>query len=56
MLGLEPEFLLAGGARVMLTSNEWTQIGLTNETTGTLRHLIKENQSEVHQTCQLQQL
>lgn len=42
MLGLKLELLLARGSRVMLTSNEWTQNGLTNGATGTLRHLIFE--------------
>jgi ATP-dependent DNA helicase PIF1 len=42
ILGLEPEILLARGARVMLTSNEWTETGLTNGATGTLRYLIFE--------------
>lgn len=40
MFGLEKELLLARGARVMLTSNEWTDIGLTNGATGTVRHII----------------
>lgn len=42
MLGLESDLLLARGARVMLTSNEWTQVGLTNGATGTVRHIIFE--------------
>jgi ATP-dependent DNA helicase PIF1 len=49
MLGLEPELLLARGARVMLTSNEWTKTGLTNGANGTLRHLLRK--PEDHLIC-----
>ena len=36
MSGLEPIVLLAKGARVMLTMNLWSSIGLCNGTTGTV--------------------
>jgi hypothetical protein len=45
MLGLESELLLARGARVIITCNEWTKTGLTNGATGTLRHLIFDENS-----------
>lgn len=43
--GLQQEILLAKGARVMLTSNEWTDVGLTNGATGTVKHIIFEDAS-----------
>jgi ATP-dependent exoDNAse (exonuclease V) alpha subunit len=40
MMGLSSDLSLAEGARVMITSNLWTQVGLTNGATGTVRHII----------------
>ena len=46
MSGLEPCIFLAKGARVMLTVNLWTDVGLCNGATGTLIDFIYPNNSE----------
>ena len=43
MAGLEPCIFLAKGARVMLTMNLWTDVGLCNGATGTLIDFIYAN-------------
>jgi DNA replication protein DnaC len=43
MSGLEPVVFLAKGARVMLTMNLWSSIGLCNGATGTVVDFIFEN-------------
>ena len=40
MQGLQPFIMLAVGARVMITSNIWTEVGLTNGAMGTVRNII----------------
>jgi DNA replication protein DnaC len=42
MMGLNASIRIARGARVMLTANVWTEIGLTNGAAGTVRHIIFE--------------
>ena len=46
MSGLEPCIFLAKGARVMLTVNLWTDVGLCNGATGTLIDFIYANNTE----------
>ncbi len=43
MSGLEPVVFLAKGARVMLTMNLWSRIGLCNGATGTVVDIIYQN-------------
>ena len=43
MSGLEPVVFLAKGARVMLTMNLWSSVGLCNGATGTVVDLIFQN-------------
>ena len=43
MSGLEPMIFLAKGARVMLTMNLWSSVGLCNGATGTVIDFIFEN-------------
>ena len=43
MSGLEPVVFLAKGARVMLTMNLWSNVGLCNGATGTVADIIFEN-------------
>jgi hypothetical protein len=43
MSGLEPVVFLAKGARVMLTMNLWSSIGLCNRATGTVVDIIFQN-------------
>ena len=43
MSGLEPVVFLAKTAKVMLTMNLWSHVGLYNGATGTLRHIIYDN-------------
>ncbi len=43
MSGLEPVVFLAKGARVMLTMNLWSSIGLCNGATGTVVDIIYQN-------------
>jgi ATP-dependent exoDNAse (exonuclease V) alpha subunit len=38
--GLETEIMVAIGARVMITNNIWTEMGLTNGAFGVVRHII----------------
>ena len=40
MMGLQSSIILARDARVMITANLWTERGITNGTTGTIRHII----------------
>jgi len=40
MSGLEPVIFLAKGAHVMLALNLWTDVGLSNGTTGTILDFI----------------
>ena len=40
MFGLEPVLFLAKGARVMLTMNLWSSVGLCNGATGTVVNII----------------
>jgi hypothetical protein len=39
-MGLQASIIIARNSRVMITSNLWTQMGITNGTTGTLRFII----------------
>ena len=41
--GLEPVVFLAKGARVMLTMNLWSRVGLCNGATGTVVDIIFQN-------------
>ena len=41
--GLDPVRFLANAAKVMLTMNLWSQVGLCNGATGIVRHIIYEN-------------
>ena len=43
MSGLEPVVFLAKGARVMLTMNLWSSVGLCNGATGTVVDIIFQN-------------
>ena len=43
MSGLEPVVFLAKGARVMLTINLWSSVGLCNGATGTVVDIIYQN-------------
>ena len=43
MSGLEPVVFLAKGARVMLTMNLWSSVGLCNGATRTVAHIIYQN-------------
>ena len=43
MSGLQPIVFLAKGARVMLTMNLWSSVGLCNEATGTIIDFIFQN-------------
>ena len=43
MSGLEPVVFLAKGARVMLTMNLWSSVGLCNGATGTVVDFIFQN-------------
>ena len=43
MSGLQPVGFLAKGARVMLTMNLWSSVGLCNGATGTVAHIIYQN-------------
>ena len=43
MSGLEPVVFLAKGARVMLSMNLWSSVGLCNGATGTVAHIIYQN-------------
>ena len=43
MSGLEPVVFLAKTAKVMLTMNLWSHVGLCNGATGTVRHIIYDN-------------
>ena len=43
MSGLEPVVFLAKGARVMLTMNLWSSVGLCNGATGTVVDIIYQN-------------
>ncbi len=52
MSGLEPVVFLAKGARVMLTMNLWSSVGLCNGATGTVVDFIFQNDHH-HQHCQL---
>ena len=40
MMGLQSSLIIARSCRVMITSNLWTQQGITNGATGTLRFII----------------
>ena len=40
MQGLQPFLMVARGARVMITSNIWTEVGLTNGAMGTVRYIV----------------
>lgn len=51
--GLEHVVCLAQGARVMLTSNLWVQVGLVNGAMGTVKAICYEEGS-VHPVFQLQ--
>ena len=42
MMGLESSLYVARGARIMITQNVWTEMGLTNGCTGFLRRIIFE--------------
>ena len=43
MSGLQPVVFLAKGARVMLTMNLWSSVGLCNGATGTVIDIVYEN-------------
>ena len=43
MSGLEPVVFLAKGARVMLTMNLWSNVGLCNGATGTVVDIVYQN-------------
>ena len=43
MSGLQPVVFLATGARVMLTMNLWSSVGLCNGATGTVIDIVYEN-------------
>ena len=47
MSGLEPVVFLAKGARVMLTINLWSSVGLCNEATGTVVDIIYQNNHQL---------
>ena len=47
MSGLEPVVFLAKGARVMLTMNLWSSVGLCNGATGRIVDIIHQN----NRTC-----
>jgi ATP-dependent DNA helicase PIF1 len=40
MMGLESSILVARGARIMVTQNVWTEMGITNGSTGVIKHII----------------
>jgi len=42
MMGLESSIYLARWARIMITQNVWTDVGLTNCSTGVIKHIIFE--------------
>lgn len=46
MSGLEPTIFLAKSARVMLTMNLWTDVGLCNGATGIVREFIYANNQQ----------
>jgi hypothetical protein len=46
MSGLEPVVFLAKGARVMLTMNLWSSVGLCNGATGRIVDIIHQNNHE----------
>ena len=43
MSGLDPVIFLANAAKVMLTMNLWSHVGLCNGATGIVRHIIYDN-------------
>ena len=45
--GLEPVVFLAKGARVMLTMNLWSTVGLCNGATGTVVDIIFQNNHQL---------
>lgn len=43
MSGLDPVVFLANTAKVMLTMNLWSQVGLCTGATGRVRHIVYDN-------------
>ena len=43
MSGLDPVVFLANTAKVILTMNLWSQVGLRTGATGMVRHIVYDN-------------